>query len=406
MVDALINKINQVKNPNKNSKFEDVIKSAVFIDNTVLIKDLLVTNGSVKLITAPRMFGKSTNLDMVIRFLEITVEERGDRLEISDTANYNLFKTNGLNICKDKIFFKEHFGNYPVIYIDYNPLRAVSSFIELLKRLRTVISQTFSYHTYLTENKKLWMDEEEITHFQNHITQGENRTLDKFDISFSFQYLALLLKKHFRKKVFVLIDNSDAFVYNMIFKESPDMEAICSFMEETDGALLTAENLVSGGLLTGVLRVFRGSWGINVWTAQYLQEVEFSKYYGLTEPDLIQTLNKLFLDKKKRVEVKSYLDENYGGYRLYTDGSDYVNMYSISSVVRYLTNGSNVRNYLCYPEYLDGWKSLFRIKDVSEAVSELLAGGEVVVDLYEAFYKEHFLAIHNVIKHKKLLSQY
>ncbi|KAG8247339.1 hypothetical protein J6590_063089 [Homalodisca vitripennis] len=170
--------------------------------------------------------------------------------------------------------------------------------------------------------------------------------------------------------------------------------------------VLTAENLVSGGLLTGVLRVFRGSWGINVWTAQYLQEVEFSKYYGLTEPELIQTLNKLFLDNKKRLEVKSYLDENFGGYRLYMDGSDYVNMYSISSVVRYLTNESNVGNYLCYPEYLDGWKSLFRIKAVSEAVTGLLAGREVVVDLNEAFYKEHFLAIHNMIKHNELLSQY
>uniref|UniRef100_A0A1B6LET4 AAA-ATPase-like domain-containing protein n=1 Tax=Graphocephala atropunctata TaxID=36148 RepID=A0A1B6LET4_9HEMI len=405
-IDSAMNEIPQIRTKRLFSKFEEAVTSEVFIDNTFFIKDLFVSNGSVKLITAPRGFGKSTNMDMVRRFLEISVDENGHQLDIKTTKNYNLFTTCELNICKDHKFFHEYFGQYPIVYIDYNPLRNVSSFPQLLEKLKLVISNTFSFHIYLIKNQKIWMDEEEIVHFTNHITQSENRTLDRFDISFSFQYLALLLKKHFRKKVFVLIDNCDAFVYNMIFQDSPDINDILSFMEETDGALLTAENLVSGAFLTGVLRVFRGHWGINVWSAQYLQEVEFSKYYGVTEPDLRETINRLFPDKKTRREVKSYIDDHFGGYRLYNDGDNYVKMYSISSVVRYLRGESQVMNYFCYPKYVNGFKYVMKISNISDAVDELLKGKEVFLDLYEAFYKEQFLAISNAIKHGKLLSEH
>ncbi len=46
------------------------LKSNIFVDKSVLIKEIIEDSGAVILITRPRRWGKSFNMDMMQRFLE------------------------------------------------------------------------------------------------------------------------------------------------------------------------------------------------------------------------------------------------------------------------------------------------------------------------------------------------
>lgn len=76
------------------------------------------------IVTAPRRFGKPTNLNMMKRFCEIIVDEKGNSVQRNLTENRKLFKKIILNVRKyDRVFLYEHFGNYPTIIVDVKSLR-------------------------------------------------------------------------------------------------------------------------------------------------------------------------------------------------------------------------------------------------------------------------------------------
>lgn len=130
------------------SDFSITVQTASFVDKTVMIKEFMEGYEMV-MITAPRRFGKSTNLDMIKRFCELTVDEKGNRVPTNLTTNYELFTRNNLNIYKyNRVFFDNHFGKFPVIHLDFKMLSCTSykSFIVTFKHL---INTVYSGHEYL-----------------------------------------------------------------------------------------------------------------------------------------------------------------------------------------------------------------------------------------------------------------
>ena len=65
-----------------------LLGSTLFVDKSLLIKDVLEDSGEVILITRPRRWGKSLNMDMVRRFLEIEVDHQGNPLPQEQSVNY------------------------------------------------------------------------------------------------------------------------------------------------------------------------------------------------------------------------------------------------------------------------------------------------------------------------------
>ena len=68
-----------------------LLESTVFVDKTLLIKEFLEDHGDVVLLTRPRRWGKSLNMDMLGHFLEIEVDEQGVPLPQEDSLNHKLF---------------------------------------------------------------------------------------------------------------------------------------------------------------------------------------------------------------------------------------------------------------------------------------------------------------------------
>ena len=49
--------------------FKEIIKGGYYyVDKTLLVKDVINLSGKIKLITRPRRFGKTLNMDMLMRF--------------------------------------------------------------------------------------------------------------------------------------------------------------------------------------------------------------------------------------------------------------------------------------------------------------------------------------------------
>ncbi|KAG8269910.1 hypothetical protein J6590_096760, partial [Homalodisca vitripennis] len=139
--------------------FEEVTKTTLFVDKSLLIKRIFdnTKHGSGILIQTPSKFGKSTNLNMVKRFFEINLDDKGNIITSEDTKNYKIFRNNYLNIYKMRQFFDRHFGKYPVVFIDYKPLSKVVTVEQMLAVFfREVMSETFSPHKYLLNDPYLW----------------------------------------------------------------------------------------------------------------------------------------------------------------------------------------------------------------------------------------------------------
>lgn len=124
------------------STFPGILKADTFVDKTLLIQGvfqtqsepaLIVNEKSKVMITAPRRFGKSINLDIFYHFLELEVDKRigmkitkveHENQSVNDAPNYKLFTTNKqLQIMQDELFVKTHFGKYPVIKVSFFVLR-------------------------------------------------------------------------------------------------------------------------------------------------------------------------------------------------------------------------------------------------------------------------------------------
>ena len=54
-----------------------LLESTVFVDKSLFIKEFLEDNSDVVLLTRPRRWGKSLNMDMLGRFLAIQVDAQG-----------------------------------------------------------------------------------------------------------------------------------------------------------------------------------------------------------------------------------------------------------------------------------------------------------------------------------------
>ena len=73
--------------------FEDLLlTNSVFVDKSMFIQEFLEeSGGKVELITRPRRWGKSLNMDMLKRFLSIEVDEQGAPLPQEESLNRKLF---------------------------------------------------------------------------------------------------------------------------------------------------------------------------------------------------------------------------------------------------------------------------------------------------------------------------
>lgn len=218
----------------------------VFVDKSLFIEDYIRTESSVCRITRPDGWGKTTNLDMLRRFLEMEVDENGTRISEWSSINRKLFVDNNnntnsrlirktLKISESDRMMTEHRGQYPVIYLSLNEVCG-RNYVEVEDKLRRLIVDLFRKHSYVLNSRPLLCDIDARVE-ANSFRRGN---IDRAQLSFGLAFLSDLLRKYFQRTVYILVDDYDRPVRSVLVGLVEQLKK-CSNFTDDDEELLFAE---------------------------------------------------------------------------------------------------------------------------------------------------------------------
>ena len=289
--------------------FEKIIKeNSFYIDKTGFIRQWWESRDDVTLITRPRRFGKTLNMNMLERFLSVEYAGQG---EIFD----------GLSIWKDEKY-RNLQGTYPVIFLSFAGIKS-SSFDEAKKSLFYLIEKLYNRYDFL-------LKEDSLNEKEKDFIKNISANMDNYSAISSLGTLSEFLCRYYGKKVIILLDEYDtplqeAWVYGY-WKEM--VELIRGLFNSTFKTNLYLERAV----MTGITRVSKESIfsdlnHLNVVTST---SEMYADCFGFTEEEVFAALDEYGM-QDKRSEVKKWYDGfTFGNCR---------DIYNPWSIINYLKTG-------------------------------------------------------------------
>ncbi|WP_425360676.1 MULTISPECIES: AAA family ATPase [unclassified Candidatus Tisiphia] len=313
-----------------------LLNSNVFVDKSLMIKELLADSGDVILITRPRRWGKSLNMNMLQKFFEIEVDERGKPLPEEDRVNNKLF-TGGtvdlgfdetkelkpLKIVSDASSMKRQ-GQFPVILLNLKDVKG-SSYQEIELGIKDQIIELFASHHYLNHHVT------EDTGLLNNAQKEKLRRyfdgkLERNDLKDSLRVLSEVLYKHFGQKVYILIDEYDTPINSSYIKfgnKPEEFEQVLEMFRGMFGSSLKTNPYLEKGVITGILRVAKANLfsDLNNVREYTLLDEKFAKFYGFTQAEVDELLTKVPLDTSPEQIKAWYNGYSFGGEIIYNPWS-------------------------------------------------------------------------------------
>lgn len=240
-----------------------------YVDKTLFIKEILEKGGEVTIIPRPRRFGKTLNLSMLHYFFERTDEDKSHLF--SHTA-----------IWKDEKS-KEHFGQYPVIYLTFKAIKQLD-WESCYEKITNVIAVEFSRHRYLIKNET----EIDIANKFNAIL---NQTANQVAYEESLLFLSGLLYAYHKKQVIILIDEYDAPIHAAYLNGY--YQKLVGFIRNLLTAALKDNNFLKFGVVTGILRAAKEGIfsGLNNPLVSTILSSEFQDKFGFTQDEVKSLLS-------------------------------------------------------------------------------------------------------------------
>ena len=379
--------------------FDDLLLSGnIFVDKSMFIKEFLeASSGKVVLITRPRRWGKSLNMDMLKRFLSLEVDAQGAPLPQEESLNRKLFVGGEVVIgprtgkvkqlaplkiaqqCPDIV--TEYQGQYPVISLGLKDVTG-SSYQKIEDKLKRHIAKLYKKYRYLKQYihpQSDLLDEDQKEQLERYF-KGK---ISQEDLEESLQFLSELLYKHFGKPVYILIDEYDAPI-NHAYREfgektkegenNKEFEKVLQLFRSLLGAALKSNPYLARGLLTGILRIAKASLlsELNNLREYTLLDKRFITSYGFREQEVEELLDKTQI-ATNREEIRRW----YNGYHF--RGETLYNPFSIMCCIS--TEGE------CAPYWLDsGGTNLVDRAFVSDQIQkdlQALAGGQRILSSIE-----------------------
>ena len=286
-----------------------------FVDKTPYLKELIDKDKSnVMLFTRPRRFGKTLFMSMVEYFLKINSANPGDTI-----LQQKLFKDT--KILEDREFCAKYMGQHPVICLTLKGVQGVD-FEDAYYKLAEVVSAKANEYSFLKDSPSL--DEKEKAKFEKLCDEDYLKSFDKRTQSYvtsAIISLARMLYKHFKKQVYVLIDEYDVpLAKAQEYKYHDDMVTLISslfdFFKTIPQDPETGEQYVSKVIMTGCLKVAKNSifTGVNNLYVNTVtsQLGTYTGIIGFTKEDTYKFLKDYELD-----DFAQKVKDNYDGYKFY-----------------------------------------------------------------------------------------
>ena len=284
-----------------------------FVDKTPYLKELIDKDKSnVMLFTRPRRFGKTLFMSMVEYFLKINSANPGDTI-----LQQKLFKDT--KILEDREFCAKYMGQHPVISLTLKGVQGVD-FEDAYYKLAEVVSAKANEYSFLKDNPSL--DEKEKAKFEKLCDEDYLKSFDKRAQSYvtsAIISLARMLYKHFKKQVYVLIDECDVPLAKAQEKDYHDemvtlISSLFDFFKTIPQDPETGEQYVSKVIMTGCLKVAKNSifTGVNnLYVNTVLStEMDLTGIIGFTKDETYK-----FLDDYEMADYAQVVKNNYDGYK-------------------------------------------------------------------------------------------
>ncbi len=284
-----------------------------FVDKTPYLKNIIDEDESnVMLFTRPRRFGKTLFMSMVEYFLKINSANPGDTI-----LQQKLFKDT--KILEDREFCAKYMGQHPVICLTLKGVQGVD-FEDAYYKLAEVVSAKANEYSFLKDSPSL--DEKEKAKFEKLCDEDYLKSFGKKTQSYvtsAIISLARMLYKHFKKQVYVLIDEYDVPLAKAQEKGYHDemvtlISSLFDFFKTIPQDPETGEQYVSKVIMTGCLKVAKNSifTGVNnLYVNTVLStEMDLTGIIGFTKDETYK-----FLDDYEMADYAQVVKNNYDGYK-------------------------------------------------------------------------------------------
>jgi len=286
----------------------------VFSEDEAVDENSLIDGTTVLLLTRPRRFGKTLLMNMFESFLKISAKEPGNI-----TKHLNYFKDT--KILEDKKFCKKYMGQFPVISITLKDVLG-DDFESAYLKLAEVVSAKANEFSFLKESP--YLNEMEKAKFNLLCDEIYLKKADKQAVSYvtsAIKSLSLMLYKHFKKQVYILIDEYDVpLAKAQEHGYHKDMVTLMSsflgFLKDPQRDPEKDTSIISKVVITGCLKVAKNSifTGVNNLYVNTVadQETKYTGMIGFTKDETQKILKDYELEDFSQT-VKNY----YDGYKFY-----------------------------------------------------------------------------------------
>lgn len=328
--------------------FERIITENLFyIDKTNFIKEWWECGDSVTLITRPRRFGKTLNLNMLDCFFSNRYSNRGDLFE-------------NLSIWEEEMY-RDLQGTYPVINISFANIKE-TTFEDTKEKIYQVLVDLYEKNEFLITEGILKGTEIDFFH-------SVNMEMKETTATFAIYKLCGFLSDYYGKKVIVLLDEYDTPMQEAYINGFWD--ELVAFTRSMFNSTFKTNPHLERGIMTGITRVSKESIFSDLNNLEVVTTTS-NKYaisFGFTEEEVFVSLDE-FGYGTERENVKLWYDG-------FTFGN-HTDIYNPWSVLNFLAKGT----YNTYWANTSGNRLVGKLiregnSEVKQIFEELLKGNNI-----------------------------
>lgn len=259
--------------------------NSFYIDKTDFIRQWWESQDVATLITRPRRFGKSLNLNMLECFFSEKYRGEGE-----------LFR--GLSIWNHEKY-REIQGTYPVIFFSFADIKG-QTFTSAREAICQVIQDLYAEFGFLKESERLSQEEKDYFSLVA-------PTMSDAVAAMSLKRLSMCLHSYYGKKVLIFLDEYDtplqeAYMYGF-------WDELTGFMRGLFNSTFKTNPYLERALLTGITRVSKESIfsDLNNLTVITTTSEQYADCFGFTETEVFDALEKYGMSDRQ-VEVQTWYD--------------------------------------------------------------------------------------------------
>jgi hypothetical protein len=269
-----------------NQSFESIReKDNFYVDKTLFIREWWDSDDAVTLITRPRRFGKTLNMNMLECFFSNKYKDRGDLFD-------------GLEIWRDEKY-RELQGTYPVIFLSFASIKQVR-YDETVIKIKDELIRIYNEYDYIM--KSGIYNANEKMQYQS-VCVGMSDTVAQE----ALKNLSNYLSRYYGKKVIILLDEYDTPMQEAYVNGY--WEELVGFTRSLFNSTFKTNPYLERAIMTGITRVSRESIfsDLNNLKVITVTSDEYSKCFGFTEDEVFAALEEQGLSSEKE-KVKLWYD--------------------------------------------------------------------------------------------------